>query len=134
MITRHYICDNCSYSFIIQQSIHDGIKRRCPECYKMKLYQDLTGQIHFVKKDATTIGQQMEHNSKQMGKFGVEEATRQDKEKFEQKKLEQLQKKDPRIKSLKKPWYNTEGKNLTKELKDIDSNEKATKYILEGEK
>ena len=37
MPTYDYECDACGHEFELFQSITDGVKRKCPECGKMKL-------------------------------------------------------------------------------------------------
>ena len=37
MPTYDYECDACGHEFELFQSINDGLKRKCPECKKMKL-------------------------------------------------------------------------------------------------
>jgi hypothetical protein len=55
-----------------------------------------------------------------MGKYELE-AKRED-----HGKAKKLRKPKP------KPWYNPEGKDLKQELKNLDTPEKQTKYIIEG--
>lgn len=117
MINRYYICDECDHSFVVKQNLHDPLKKKCPNCGKHKLYQDLTGQHTFVYQECKTLGHQAERNTERMGKYDLEERRRKDK--FNKKK--------------KKPtWYNPEGKSLEKELKNINTPEKQHKYIMEG--
>jgi putative FmdB family regulatory protein len=37
MPTYDYECDACSHEFELFQSINDSVKRKCPECGKLKL-------------------------------------------------------------------------------------------------
>ncbi len=37
MPTYDYECDACGHEFELFQSITDGVKRKCPECSKLKL-------------------------------------------------------------------------------------------------
>ncbi len=37
MPTYDYVCDNCEHEFELFQSITDPVKRKCPECGKLKL-------------------------------------------------------------------------------------------------
>lgn len=140
MITRHYICDNCQEEFVVQESIKKAPRKKCPSCRKMKLYQDLTGgQSPIIVREPTTLGQQAERNTKAMGKWGLEAQRRKDKQKYQERKLNSLKKlgkipEDATEIEGHGPWYNPDGVNLSKKLKDIDTNEKATKYILEGKK
>jgi len=134
-VCRHYICDNCDHEFQMQQSIHDAVKRKCPKCKKMTLYQDLTGQIHLIRQEPTTIGQLAERNSQAMGKAGVEQADAHRKEQLKNARKETLRKKGHGdIADVNgTSWYNPDGENLAKKLKKLDTPQKATKYIMEGE-
>ena len=139
-VSRHYICDKCDHEFLAQESIKKAPRRKCPACNKMSLCQNLTGgQPPIVKREATTIGQLAERNSKAMGKFGVAEQTRKDKEQYSKRKNEYLKKQgiNQTVEEIKaeKTWYNPDGKDLKKDLKDVvASPDKAKKYILTGEK
>lgn len=139
MITRYYICDNCDHQFIAEESIKKTPRKKCPECNKMKLYQDLTGgQPPIITREPTTVIQQAERNTKAMGKWALEEQRRKDKARMQKGKLEYMKKtgmvnEDATEIPEHKPWYNADGKNLSKELKSkIKTNKDATKYILEG--
>ena len=37
MPTYDYLCDACGHEFELFQSINDGLKKKCPECGKLKL-------------------------------------------------------------------------------------------------
>ncbi len=37
MPTYEYVCDDCGHEFELFQSMSDGVKRKCPECGKLKL-------------------------------------------------------------------------------------------------
>ena len=37
MPTYDYLCDDCGYEFELFQSISDSVKRKCPDCGKLKL-------------------------------------------------------------------------------------------------
>ncbi|MEE2706130.1 MAG: zinc ribbon domain-containing protein [Planctomycetota bacterium] len=37
MPTYDYVCDQCGHEFELFQSIKDKLKRKCPECKKLKL-------------------------------------------------------------------------------------------------
>jgi hypothetical protein len=94
-----------------------SLKKKCPECGKYKLYQDLTGQHTFVYQDCKTLGHQADRNTERMGKYELE-AKREDHGKA--KKLKQKK---------KKPWYNPDGKDLTKELSHLNTKDKQKKYL-----
>ena len=73
---------------VVKQNMHDPLKKKCPECGKLKLYQDLTGQHTFVYQECKTLGHQAERNTERMGKY----------------ELESKRKKDSEAKKLKKNW------------------------------
>lgn len=76
---RTYICDSCDYSFQKEQKLHDPKRcKKCPQCGKHKLYQDLTGIYCGIIKDPTTIGHQADRNTKKMGKYELQEKRRKD--------------------------------------------------------
>jgi putative FmdB family regulatory protein len=119
MVTRYYICDNCDHHMVIQQKMNDPLKKKCPECGKLKLYQDLTGQHTFVYQDCKTLGHQAQRNTERMGKYD----------------LESKRKKDSEAKKFKKKrstWYNKEGADLKQGLKHLNTPEKKHRYIMEG--
>jgi hypothetical protein len=101
---------------IVEQQLHDRLKKRCPNCRKYKLYQDLQGQHTFVYQEPKTLGHQAERNTERMSKY----------------ELEQKRSKEKKLKKRPQPWYNTEGKQLNKELSDLDTVDKQRKYIMEG--
>lgn len=117
MINRAYICDSCSYYFEVRQDMDAPLKKKCPECGKMELYQDLTGQYTFVYQDPKTLGHQAERNEQRMGKYLLEE----------KRKNDQKPKKNKSV-----PWYNKDGVDLTKSLSHLNTPEKQKKYIMEG--
>jgi acetyl-CoA carboxylase beta subunit len=102
---------------MIEQKLHDALKKKCPKCGKMKLYQDLTGQHSFVYQECKTLGHQASRNTERMGKYELE---------HKRKKHRSLRKES------NKPWYNSDGKNLKQELKHLDTIDKAAKYIETG--
>jgi hypothetical protein len=101
------------------KSMDDPLKKKCPECKKMKLYQDLTGQHSFVYQDCKTLGHQAQRNTERMGKYDLEERRRKDEER-------------DKLKKRKPTWYNSEGKNLKKELAHLNTADKKHRYIMEG--
>lgn len=117
MVNRYYICDNCNNRFILKQHINDPVRKKCFDCGKMALYQDLTGQHTFVYQEPTTFGHAAERNTERAGPYELEHA----RSKMPSKKPRP----DP-------PWYNSEGKNLTKELAHLDTEEKQQNYIMKG--
>ena len=117
---RYYICDSCEFEFTHTHTSMDApLKKKCPECGKHALYQDLSGQHSFVYQDCKTLGHQAQRNTDKMGKYD----------------LEMRRKRDSKVNDLKKknaPWYNKEGVNLKESLKHLDTAEKKDKYIMEG--
>jgi len=102
------------------RSMNDPLKKKCPECGKHKLYQDLTGQHSFVYQDCKTLGHQAQRNTERMGKYDLEMRRQRD------SKVEQAKKRS------KKTWYNPEGQDLKKELSELKTAKAKHKYIMEG--
>jgi hypothetical protein len=111
---------------VIEQKMHDALRKKCPECGKYALYQDLAGQHTFVYQDPKTLGHLGERNRAKMGKYEIDS---------NENKHAQAQK----LKKKKGNWYNKEGKDLTKELRHLSEGDKKEvarkkhKYIMEGE-
>jgi len=120
MVARYYICDNCDHHMVAEQKMHAPLKKKCPECKKMQLYQDLSGQHSFVYQDCKTLGHQAQRNTDRMGKYDLEMRRERDSKvnKAKQKK--------------KQSWYNKEGTDIKKALSHLDTADKKHKYILEG--
>jgi DNA-directed RNA polymerase subunit RPC12/RpoP len=118
MVNRYYICDNCSFSFEhLHKSMHEEMKKKCPQCGKSKLYQDLSGQQTLIYKEPLTIGHQAERNTARAGVYELEDA----------------RSKTRKTKTKHTPWYNTDGTNLKQKLSHLNTNEKKQKYIMTGE-
>lgn len=119
-INRYYLCDSCDHTFMIVQERDEPLKKKCPNCGKHKLYQDLTGQYVAIYQEPSTLGHVADRNTSKMGTYELEAKREQ-------------HNKAKKLKPKRKPtWYNTEGKDLSKELKHLDTPEKKTKYIMEG--
>jgi putative FmdB family regulatory protein len=134
-----YECNNCGHTLEVKQSYQDTPKKKCPECKKYKLRRVISLIYAAVKGTATTVKQQAERNTAEMGKYELQERRQQHEKEKQQAKLQSLKtagvvpETTTEIPS-KKSWYNPEGKDLGKELKDINTVEKTKKYIIEGEK
>lgn len=118
-INRYYICDACDHHFMVAQERDDPLRKKCPECNKHKLYQDLTGQHTFVYQEPKTVGHLAERNTERAGKYELESA---------RSKHRKLKKDKP------KTWYNPDGQDLKKDLSDLDTPQKKQKYIMTGER
>lgn len=134
MVNRYYICDNCEHSFMIQQAMHESLKKKCPQCGKRSLYQDLTGQHVFIPGEPKTVGQLAERNTKKMGKYALESAEHQRKKERKKAKAEFAKRMgfEPKV-ANSETWYNPKGEDLGKKLADKNTTEKVHKYIMEGE-
>ena len=119
MVNRYYICDKCDYSFVMKQKMSASLKKKCPECGKQALYQDLSGQHSFVYQDCKTLGHQAIRNTERMGKYDLESRRKKDEERN-------------KLKKRPSKWYNKEGKDLGKSLSHLDTVDKRHKYIMEG--
>ena len=103
---------------MVQQKMEAPLKRKCPECGKSELYQDLSGQHTFVYQELKTLGHLAERKTERAGKY----------------ELQSIRKKNPKVKSEgESKWYNPDKKDLTKELANLDTPEKKQDYIMKGE-
>lgn len=118
-INRYYICDACDYHFEVEQDRDAPLKKKCPECGKHELYQDLTGQHAFIYQEPKTVGHLAERNTERAGKYELESA---------RSKHRKVKKEKP------KTWYNPDGQDLKKDLSDLNTVQKKQKYIMTGEK
>ena len=117
MVTRYYICEKCDLHIVTEQKMHDPLKRKCPECGKHALYQDLSGQHTFVYQEPTTLGHLAERNTQRAGTY----------------ELEAERAKHKKVKSEgKAKWYNPDKVDLTKTIGGLDK-EKQANYIMKGE-
>lgn len=140
MINRYYTCDNCGHQLMVRQELHDEKRlKKCPQCKKHKLYQDLTGQHAYVYGTPTTVIQQADRNVSKSGKYEIEDKRRAAKVSHDTPRLERLKKAGlikesaEELPPPKNPWYNPEGKNLSKELAPVlESKKKIKKYIKDG--
>jgi hypothetical protein len=112
---------------VVEQKMDAPLKKKCPECGKYKLYQDLSGQHTFVYQECKTLGHQAQRNTERMGKYDLEMRRKRD------SKVEQAKKRS------KKSWYNPEGKDLKTALAPLSQSgdpkkiaEAKHKYIMEG--
>ncbi len=81
---RAYRCEHCEaiYSEIAERK-ETKRRKKCPGCKKNKLDGYIsTVSEGIVKRNITTLGQQAEHNTKKMGRYGKQKA---DKEQWEAK-------------------------------------------------
>lgn len=134
-INRGYICDACDYYFEIVQERDETLLKRCPKCRKHKLYQDLSGQHAIIIGEPTTLIHQADRNTKNFGKYELEDKKKKDA--FEQKKMRKkpliekgLIPEDALEKERKPAWYGELPKTKEKEI--MSDKTKAKKYIQEG--
>lgn len=74
MITYDYVCDDCGHSVDIRQSIKDDPLTVCPACEKDTFRRRIhNGLIASVTKSPTTLQQQAERNTKEMGHYELQE-------------------------------------------------------------
>lgn len=136
-VRRYYICDNCDHAFTILQDINEDLLKRCPNCNKKKLYQDLTGQHTYIYNTPTTLGHQAQRNTEQMGKYELQD--KRHKDKIERRK----QARQPLVergiiseanveKEAETPWFGQLDKAKEKEINNDETGKKAHKYIMEG--
>ena len=67
MPTYEYRCDSCGVGEEVFQGIHEKPKRKCSACGKLRLQRLISSCIGFVAREATTLGQVAERNTKKMG-------------------------------------------------------------------
>jgi putative FmdB family regulatory protein len=145
MISRYYICDSCDHNLVVQQELHDETRlKKCPNCGKNKLYQDLTGQHSFVYKEPATLGHYASRKTERAGKYEIEAEHLRQKRAKEAPKLEKMKKAglvpyNAEELPSQKSWINPEGENLVKKLSKIVNEpnkkvkkEKIKKYVREG--
>lgn len=133
MVTRGYICDDCDYTFEVEQPLHEEKLKICPSCKASSLYQDLRGQYHSMI-NTNTIGQLAERNTKKMGQYELqmrEEKLRVEKLKKNQEKLRKVGVDLPLEKCEHKPWYGTLDKPTANKLNKMTPEQKV-KYIKDG--
>jgi len=80
MPTYEYLCDSCSNNFEIQQSIKDKPINLCDSCGSDSIHRVIHVTTVFCSKDATTLGQLAERNTKKMGKLELEDKRRNHRE------------------------------------------------------
>lgn len=117
MAAYDMVCGNCGFEFELNKSIHDPFPTKCPQCKKHKLYQDYSVPYFAIRQDPKTLGHLAERNTEKMGKY----------------ELESARNKGPHRKEKPRLWYNADGKNLTSELRHLDTEAKKQNYILKGE-
>jgi putative FmdB family regulatory protein len=133
MPTIPYQCDNCDHYFEITQGYHDKRKKKCPQCKKNKLYQVFCAPVVSVPK---SIGSLAEKNTHEMGKYKFDKLEKEQKDRENAVKLENLKKAGvvkPEATELpdQKTWYNPTGENLNKKLKKVLTDKKKTKEFIE---
>lgn len=107
MPTYEYKCNSCGVNVEFFQGIKDPPKRKCESCGRRKLERMLSACIGFVAREATTLGQIAERNTKKMG---------------------------AKIKEEEEKSGKTARKKATKELNEINrmTDAQKIKYIEEG--
>lgn len=78
-----YRCEHCGLETEIEQSIKDSAIEDCPICGHSSFTRLISRTLGFVRREATTIGQLAEKNSKIMGKYKIDELSRERSEKME---------------------------------------------------
>lgn len=72
MVTRVYFCKSCDYEFETVQPMNEALKKKCPECGKHTLVQDLSGGFHGYVKQYNSVGSIAEKNTRELGTYGRE--------------------------------------------------------------
>jgi putative FmdB family regulatory protein len=123
-----YKCDSCDHEFEIIQGYQDKRKKKCPVCKKNTLRQVFCAP--YITGEIKSMGSLAEKNTREMGKYGLEERYRKDAIERDAVKLESL-KQAGVIKHDATELPKTE--NTLKKLKNVlPSKAKTKKYIEEG--
>ena len=89
-----YVCSSCGHTLEdVSQSIKDKPLVKCEQCGEMALERVIYGGQIFVRREATTIGQLSDRNTKKMGKYELESKRQQDNIKRERSEKQKLHKK-----------------------------------------
>jgi putative FmdB family regulatory protein len=105
-----YVCSSCGHTLEdVSQSIKDKPLVKCEQCGEMALERVIYGGQIFVRREATTIGQLSDRNTKKMGKYELQ--SKQEEHNMKQK-LSDKQKLHKKINSM--------------------NNEQKQKWIMEG--
>lgn len=128
LISYNYLCNKCNEKFEIIRSIKDNRQILCTKCNSKSVEIIIDGGLPpIIKGEPTTLGQLAEKNSKKMGKYKVEEKTRQHKEAKRAASKRIMEEKG--IQERNTPIYGKVDHNklnrMTKEQKE--------KYILKGD-
>ena len=106
-----YVCSNCQHELEnVHQSIKDKPLIKCEQCNYRTLERVIYGGHVFVRREATTIGQLSDRNTKKMGKYELES-----------KQKEHMAKKQP-----------SEQQKLNRKINSM-TNDQKRKWIKEGE-
>lgn len=142
MIRYMYGCENCDLCFEIEESIKDQPLTECLECGG-NLHRLIPRTFNFaVRQDPKTVGHLADRNTREMGRYELEERRVLDKlNKKAAKKAgqEELSKKLPPGASIvdssqyKTPWWRPKTECADMSLNKL-SPEKLEKYINTGEK
>lgn len=123
-----YKCDSCEYEFEIVQGYKDKRKKKCPSCNRKKLRQVFCEP--YIAGEIRSMGSLAEKNTREMGKYALEDKYRQDATERDAVKLESL-KQAGVIQQNATELPKTEN-TLKKLSKVISSPEKTKKYVEEG--
>jgi putative FmdB family regulatory protein len=66
-----YGCE-CGYTEEKEEKIGPSKVRKCPQCKKKTLERLISAPMTFVRREAKTVGQVMERNSKKLGRYEKE--------------------------------------------------------------
>lgn len=124
MITYHYKCNKCLYSYEIQQSIKEKSITLCPSCKTESCERVIYAPI-VIDLGPKTIGTQAERNSKKMSKELLDIKRKEDKLASRQARKYMADTTRP-VHHHNKKITNTEINRMTKSELD--------KYIVEGKK
>lgn len=125
-----YKCDNCEHEFEIVQGYEEKRKKKCPQCKKNGLRQVFCSP--YIAGEIKSLGSIAEKNTREMGRYALEDKYRKDATEKNAVKLESLKAmgvvKESATELPKDQKVYEKLKNV------IKSPEKTKKYIETGEK
>lgn len=130
MPTYEYQCDKCSHNFDKVQSFKDKPLKKCPACKKLALKKVIHAPYYIP--EVKTLGGVAEKNTREMGKYRLEDKRKSQEDNANKFKLESL--KTIGVVPENATELPKVQKSLDK-LRDVIKDPKKTKdYILKGKK
>lgn len=138
MLRYDYLCTNqqCQLGFEIEQRVSEEPLKKCPACNQASLERVILSPPMIMDLAPKTVGSLCEKQTRELGKYGLEEKRRQFAEKDRlareqaRKDIEQKLPKGAKLAPLQegRPWYGRAPDNI---IKTTDP-KRLTKYVMEG--